>query len=353
MPNEEQGNQPDSMQALVYHAPHEMGLERVPRLPAPGAGEVLVQVKAVGICGSDVHGYTGTSGRRTPGMVMGHELAGIVAETGQGVDSLLPGDRVTINPLLYCGECDSCLAGREQICRNRRTIGVNMGKMGGFAEYVIVLARNCVPIAEGVGFDEGFMAEPLAVGLHAARVAAPEPGQPVLVLGGGTIGLCVLLACLQMGAGAVYVTDLAPHKLEMIASLGGKSLDANSTDLLKLAREATSGRGFATIIDAVADSSTLKQALPALAPGGTLVLVGLAKPLAEFALYDLVTQERTLRGSYAFSAAEFQEAVEWINSRRVDVRPLLEARCTLDDAVAMFERKAAGEIDAVKIVVEL
>lgn len=356
MPDEEQAGRAGGdgfMQALVFRGPREMSAEVVERPPAPADGEVILRVKAVGICGSDVHGYTGTSGRRTPGMVMGHELAGLVAEVGPGVEGLGQGDRVTVNPLLYCGECDHCVEGREQTCRNRRTVGVNMGRAGGFAEYVTVPGRNCVLIDEGVSFAEGFMAEPLAVGLHAARLAAPTPGQPMLVLGGGAIGLCVLLACSQLGAGPVYVTDLLPHKLEMVERLGGRPLAANGTDLAELAREATGGRGFPTIIDAVADSTTIKQAVPALAPGGTLVLVGLARPLAEFALYDLVTQERVMRGSYAFSAAEFREAARWINSRRVDVRPLLEASCTLAEATAMFDRRAAGEIDAVKIVVEL
>lgn len=356
MPDEEQERRSHAnglMQALVYHGPHEMRQEAVERPSAPGADEVILQVKAVGICGSDVHGYTGASGRRAPGMVMGHELAGVVTQVGGAVDSLRPGDRVTVNPLLYCGECDSCLASSEQTCRNRRTIGVNMGRVGGFAEYVAAPARNCAPIAQGVSFEEGMMAEPLAVGLHAARIAAPEAGQPMLVLGGGAIGLCVLLACLEMGAGPVYVTDLVPHKLDMIARLGGNPLDASSVNLAALARATTAGRGFPAIIDAVADSTTIRQAVPALAPGGTLVLVGLARPMPELALYDLVTQERTLRGSYAFSADEFWEAAEWINSSRVDVRPLLEARCSLADAPGMFERRAAGEVDAVKIVVEL
>ena len=343
----------DGMQALVYHGPNEMEVETIERPSAPGPGDVLVRVKAVGICGSDVHGYTGVSGRRTPGMVMGHELAGVVSEAGPGVQSLRHGDRVTIDPLISCGQCDSCLAGKEQICRQRRTIGVNMGKMGGFSEYVIAPARNCVTIAEEISFGEGLMAEPLAVGLHAVRVAVPEPGEPVLVLGGGTIGLCILVSLLQTSIETVYVTDLLPRKLELIAQIGGKPLDANSTDLAALAKEATGGRGFARIIDAVATSDTIRQAVPALAPGGTLVLVGLARPNVEFALYDLVTQERSFRGSYAFAAAEFREATEWINSRRVDVRPMLQERCALEDAADMFRRKAEGGSDAVKIIVEV
>src|SRR4051794_715142 len=181
------------MRALVYYGPHDMRLEEIPR-PQPGKGEVLVEVKAAGICGSDIHGYTGASGRRTAGMVMGHELAGIVSELGPDVEGVQVGTRVAINPLLYCGECADCRSGNEQLCRNRRTIGVNTGLLGGFAEFVTAPARNAVPLGNEISFAEGSMAEPLAVGLRASTVAGPWPSvsssQPLAILGGGTIGLC-------------------------------------------------------------------------------------------------------------------------------------------------------------------
>lgn len=341
------------MQALVYKGPHSMDIEQIESPTEPGPGMVLIQVKAVGICGSDIHGYTGESGRRTPGMVMGHEFAGVVHETGPGVENVRSGDRVTVNPLLTCGECVDCRTGNQQTCRTRKTIGVNTGRAGAFSEYVLAPAPNAILLAEDITLAEGLMAEPLAVGMHAARLAAPETGQPMLVLGGGTIGLCAMLSCLQLGATPVFVTELVPHKLQVIAALGGKPLDAGSTDLLALAGQVTGGRGFSKIIDAVAASSTIKQALPALAPRGTLVLVGLASPAVEFGLYDLVTQERVMRGSYAFNTDDFGRAAELINTRQVDVRPLLGEKCSLAEAAEMFERKAAGEIDTVKVVVEV
>jgi len=340
------------MHALVYHGPRNMGLEEIER-PSPGPGEVLIEVGATGICGSDIHGYTGASGRRTAGMVMGHEFAGTVRERGDGVEGLRPGDRVAVNPLLFCGHCHDCRSGNEQICRNRKTIGVNTGLMGAFAEYVVAPARNVVPLGDNTSFAEGSMAEPLAVGLRAVTVAEPERGRTIAVLGGGTIGLCTLLVCKLVGAEPVFVTDVAQHKLDMVARLGGKPLNSRDTDLAATARDATEGRGFEKIIDAVAVSATIRQALPALAPAGTLVLVGLATPEVEFGLYDMVPQERVIKSAYAYTAAEYRRAVELINSREADVRPLLQDSCSLSEATAMFDRMAAGKVEAVKVVVEM
>jgi len=340
------------MQALVWNGPHQMEVEEIAR-PQPGPGEVLIEVKAVGICGSDVHGYTGASGRRAPGMVMGHEFAGIVRELGPDVTEPGVGTRVAVNPLIYCGTCPDCRAGHEELCRHRKSIGVNMGTHGGFAEYVTAPARNAIPMADSVSFAAGSMAEPLAVGLRATNVADPQRGRPLAILGGGTIGLCCLLACRQRGADPIFVTDVAPHKLEMIARLGGQPRDSRQTDLAAQGREVTDDRGFAVIIDAVAVSATIKQALPALAPGGTLMLVGLATPLVEVGLYDLVPQERRITSAYAYNAAEYREAVDLLNRGAVDAGPLIEARCSLAEAPQMFARMGRGEVEAVKVVVEV
>jgi L-iditol 2-dehydrogenase len=340
------------MQALVYRGPHEMALEEVDR-PTPGRGEVGIEVRAVGICGSDIHGYTGASGRRAAGMVMGHEFAGVIRDVGPEVSEAVIGMRVAVNPLISCGACPDCRAGHEQLCRRRTSIGVNLGLRGAFAEYVTAPAENAIFLADEITFAEGAMAEPLAVGLRAVAVAAPEAGRPLAVLGGGTIGLCALLASRERGAQPVYVTDVAPHKLEMIRRLGGEPLDSRTADLVAVGKAATGDRGFPVIIDAVAVSATIKQALPALMPGGVLMLVGLATPQVEVGLYDLVPQERIIKSAYAYTAAEYRRAVELLNSRAVDVRPLVEARCSLAEAPTMFERMARGEVDAVKVAVEV
>ncbi len=212
------------MRALVYYGPHDMREEQIPT-PWPGRDEALVKVVATGICGSDIHGYTGASGRRVAGMVMGHELAGIVQELGTLSEKkpIALGTRVAVNPLLYCGECADCQEGNEQLCRNRRTIGVNTGLLGGFADFVVAPTRNLVQLADDISFAEGSMAEPLAVALRATTLAELQPSQPTAILGGGTIGLCCLILCLRLGADPVFVTDVAQHKLDMIALLGGQA----------------------------------------------------------------------------------------------------------------------------------
>ncbi len=334
------------MRALIYHGPHQLNVAELER-PSPGPGELLIEVRAAGICGSDVHGYTGASGRRAAGMVMGHEFAGVVAALGEDVTGVAIGARVAVNPLVSCESCDQCAAGREQRCRKRRSIGVNLGLQGGFAEYVVAPARNAIPLADSTTFAEGALAEPLAVGLRAAAVADPAAGESLLILGGGTIGLCTLLACRARGADPIYVTDVSQHKLQMIERLGGVPVDSRGADLTTL----TQG-GFESIIDAVAITATIRQALPALRPGGALTLVGLATPLVEIGLYDLVPQERVIRSAYAYSAAEYRQAVELINTRAAPVSQLIEATCALADAPAMFERLATGEEQAVKVIVE-
>jgi L-iditol 2-dehydrogenase len=286
-------------------------------------------------------------------MVMGHELAGSIEELGKGVKDIEVGTRVAVNPLFNCAQCDQCSAGKEQLCRNRKTIGVNTGLLGGFSEFIVAPVRNVIPLADEITFAEGSMAEPLAVGLRATNAADPQRGQPIAILGGGTIGLCTLMICRVRGASSVFVTDVSPHKLDMVARLGGEPLDPRNIDLAAIGREATGGQGFQKIIDAVAVSATIKEALLALAPGGTLTLVGLATPTVEIGLYDWVPQEKIIKSAYAYTAEEYKQAVEMLNTRRIDVRPLLEGRCSLAETPDVFEALAAGQMDAVKVVVEI
>lgn len=335
------------MKALVYREP---GLvEIVERdLPRPGPDEVVVAVRAAGICGSDVHGFTGSTGRRSPGQVMGHEAAGEVVAVGERVDRPRPGSRVALYPLVACRQCPACWRGQPQRCAKRRVVGVDFP--GAFAEYVVVPAANCRPVGQRTSFLHAALAEPLAVGLHAAAVGGVRPGEPTVVLGAGGIGLCTLLACQLRGASPVYVTDLIPERLAVAEALGGVAVPASADPVDTLRRRQGP---VARVIDTVGTSTTLAQALAMAGSGGRVVVVGLAAPDVHVPLYELVTHERHLVGAYAYTAREYDRAVRLIARRRIDVTPLVGRTCGLEDLPEVFIRLARGEITSPRVVASL
>ncbi len=332
------------MKALVYQGPGRV--EIVDQgIPQPGPEEVLVAVRAAGVCGSDVHGFTGVTGRRAPGLVMGHEAAGEVVAHGEGVDRPRRGSRVALFPIVACGRCPACWRGQSQQCPHRRVLGVD--RPGAFAEYVVVPARNCRPIGRRTPFAHAALAEPLAVGLHATALAGIRPGEPVAVLGAGGIGLCAVVACHLRGAGPVYVTDLLPERLAVAEALGAVPLEARPGD--GGLPPGPQGR-LARVIDTVGTSSTLEQALVLTSPGGRVVVVGMGSPEARLPVYELITQERVLVGSYAYTAREYDRAVRHIARRRVDMTPLIGRTCGLEDLPEVFPRLARGEITSPRVV---
>ena len=205
------------MKALVYHGPHEMRWEDRPD-PEPGPGEAVVAVRAVGICGSDLRGYTGESSHRTPPMVMGHEATGEVVVLGSGVPESTLGTRVVIRPNVACGTCDECQAGHANRCRKRRFMGVHT--QGAMAQRVAVPADNLLPLPYRVSFVHGTLVEPLAVAMHAARRAGDLSDCSTLIAGSGPIGLLTLIAVRQAGTRAVVMTDIIPKRRAMALALG-------------------------------------------------------------------------------------------------------------------------------------
>ncbi|MBV8673646.1 MAG: alcohol dehydrogenase catalytic domain-containing protein, partial [Acidobacteriaceae bacterium] len=210
------------MKALLLSAYKRLDVtDEMPR-PAPGAGEVLIRIAACGICGSDVYGYDGSSGRRVPPLVMGHEAAGTVAEVGKGVRQLGVGDRVTFDSTVYCGDCDYCRAGDVNLCDNRQVVGVSCGdyrRHGAFAEYVVVPERIVYRLPDSLGFAEAAMLEAVSVGLHAVRVAELSGGETALVIGAGMIGLLTLQAARASGCSRVFVADIDRSRLALAREL--------------------------------------------------------------------------------------------------------------------------------------
>lgn len=337
------------MRALVLHGPGRLVVEERPDAVAK-PGEVLLDVIATGICGSDLHGYTGENGRRYPGQVMGHETVGRVRSHGAGTSSdLLEGTLVAVNPVLACGECQPCQAGRQHWCPRRRVIGVDPDITAAFAELLAVPAGNVVRLAPGLAPELGALVEPLTVGYHAARRAPVREDDRVLVIGGGPIGQAAALAARRLGA-RTAVCELSATRRELVASLGFATLDAADEQAGDRACELLDGPP-GVVIDAVGTSATVRQALTVSAIGATIVLVGMHAPEVSLAAYDVTTEERSLVGSFCYSAQEFQETANWLAGNAALATTLIDGHVDLEDGPRAFADLAAGRLDASKVLI--
>ncbi|TDE14384.1 zinc-binding alcohol dehydrogenase [Jiangella asiatica] len=319
---------------------------------APGPAETLVEVLATGICGSDIHGYTGENGRRRPGQVMGHETVGRVLEHGDAAaySSLPAGTVVTLNPVVGCGACAACTRDAEQACPQRTVIGVAPDIPAAFAERMIAPTRNLVPLPEGAAWELGALVEPLAVGYHAARRGSCGPDDAVLVVGGGPIGQACVLAAWRLGASAVAVSETNDARRQLLDELGTVTIDPSAGELK---RQAVSrlGRRPTLVIDAVGSEPTITAALEIADVGARVVLVGMAQPHIPLSAYRISTEERTLIGSFCYTSAEFRETAEWIATAPQPLDRLIEGRVDLAGAPDAFEALARGTAAASKVLV--
>jgi L-iditol 2-dehydrogenase len=335
------------MRALVYDGPERLRLEERAD-PQPSAGEVVVAVRASGICGSDVHGYLGTTGRRRPGVVMGHEAAGVVSGIGAGVTTLAPGDHVVLRSILPCGACEQCRRSQPNVCVNRRGLGMHLD--GAYADAVVLPEDALLRMPAAVAFEDAALVEPLAVAMHAVAITPVAPGDAVAIIGAGPIGLLTLLAVRMLGVGPIHVTDRSPHRLEVARALGATSTsDVTQADAVSEILDATGGRGADVVFEAVGSSPTVDQSVRAARRGAQVTWIGNSDPRVELGMQDVVTKELTLRGAYGY-VDEFDLAARAIADRRVDVRPLIEHRAPLDDAIPLFADLAHARLDAVKVI---
>lgn len=324
-------------------------------MPQPGPSDVLVQVAACGICGSDVHGYDGASGRRIPPIVMGHEAAGIVAAVGAEVKDFAVGDRVTFDSTVYCGLCEFCKRGEVNLCNDRQVVGVSCGdyrRAGAFAEYVAVPARILYRLPDALPFAEAAMLEAVSVALHGVRVAELKGGETALVIGAGMIGLLLLQAARVAGCSKVYVADIDTTRLALAKQLGADEIYKASGDaLFQAIMQATDGRGVDVVFEAVGQSETVNGAIDCVRKGGTVSLVGnIAREIA-MPLQKVVTRQIRLQGSCS-SAGEYPEAMELISSGKIQVGPLITAVAPLGDGPSWFDRLYSREPNLMKIVLD-
>ena len=327
-------------------------------LPEPEikADEVLVRVAAVGICGSDVHGLDGSTGRRVPPLVMGHEAAGVIERTGSRVDSLAPGTRVTFDSTIYCGACRYCLQGKVNLCENRRVFGVACDEYrqdGAYAELVAVPARGVYPLADSVNFREAACVEPLSVAVHAVnRAGEVGPDDLAVVFGAGMIGQLILQVLQSRGCKRVFVSDPDKHRRELALSLGAEGvIDPKELEVALRIVEITDGAGASLAFDAVGIDETVTSGINCLSNGGKLVLVGNFRPSVALPLQRAVVREISICGSCA-SAGEYPACLDLLATGAVRVEPLISAVAPLATGPVWFDRLYRGEPGLLKVILE-
>lgn len=339
------------MKALLLSQYRQLELTDLP-IPDPAPDEVLIRVAACGICGSDVHGYDGSSGRRIPPIVMGHEAAGTVAKVGSGATGWAEGDRVTFDSTIYCGECPPCLRGTMNLCDRRQVLGVSCGdyrRYGAFADYVAVPARILHRLPENLSFAEAALLEAVAVALHAVSLVRVTVGSTALVVGAGTIGLLLQQALRVAGCSNVFVADLDPTRLELSKQLGATRTLVASDDLTTQVMQLTDGIGVDISVEAVGKTATIGTAIDCVRKGGDVVLVGNISPEISLPLQKVVSRQLRLHGSCA-SSGEYPEAIRLLASGEIRVKPLITAIAPLAEGPKWFERLYAGEPNLMKVV---
>jgi L-iditol 2-dehydrogenase len=323
--------------------------------PEVGPHEVLVRVGACGICGSDVHGYDGSTGRRIPPLVMGHEAAGVIEKVGGEVRDFAVGDRVTFDSTVSCGQCEFCRSGRINLCDNRQVLGVSCGdyrRHGAFAEYVAVPTRILYKLPDALPLEHAALIEAVSVAVHAVKRSPPMLDDDVVIVGSGMIGLLVIQVLRHYGCRRLIAVDIDDNRLSLAKRLGATDvINAKDQDAVKRIAEMTEGRGVAASWEAVGATPTVQTAIQCVRKGGTVTLVGNVSPAVELPLQAVVTRELTLHGSCA-SSGEYPECIDLIASGAVDVTPLLSATTSLNEAPRWFERLYAREPGLMKVVVK-
>jgi L-iditol 2-dehydrogenase len=342
------------LKALIYTKPYCLEYSDFPD-PVVGDNDVLIRVKACGICGSDVQGFTGKTGRRIPPLIMGHEAAGIVENIGKNIKDFERGDRVCFDSTVYCNRCEPCQKGYYNRCENRQVLGVStpdFKRHGAFAEYVAVPWWIASKIPDHLSFTHASLLEPTSIGMHAANRAPISANDTIVIIGAGTIGLFILQASRLRGAGKVFVSDINEFRLDAAKKLGADVVvNPVKSDLIETIFKETKNKGADVTFEAVGYAKTFQDAISVTKTGGHLIAVGNLEKTAEFNLQQFVARELTFRGSYA-SSGEFRDCIELVASGKINVEPLISDVLPLEDGPRAFDRLLKAEENLLKIVLE-
>lgn len=328
-----------------------LGIEERP-MPVPGPDDVLIEVKAASICGSDLGAYRHASDRFAPPLVLGHEFAGVVADFGGKVTGIERGQRVSANPMLYCGACYHCCRGEYNLCGRRKSLGTAIGGTqsdGAMRQYMTIRSQNILPLSDGLDFADGAMLEPLGVCLAAAKCGRREDEENVVVLGMGPIGLMTVKFLKAMGVHNVIVTDIVNNRLSMALQCGADhGINDKDTDAVDAVREVTGGVGADRVIITAGIGASIAQSLAMVRNGGTVVLVALMHETVEFDPMQIVARGINFLGSYMFTN-EMAEAMDMMADGRVDVRNLITSTFPLHEGKAAFDALLAPNNREIKV----
>ena len=321
--------------------------------PEIGAEDVLVRVKACGICGSDIHGMDGSSGRRQPPIVMGHEASGVIAEVGSAVTQWEPGDRVTFDSMMSCGRCGFCRQGKINLCDNRRVLGVSCGEYrchGAFAEYVVVPQRGVYRLPGTLPFEHAALVEPLSVAVHAIGRTPLVLNDTAVVVGTGMVGLLVVQALRVAGCGEIVAVDIDRGRLDLACQLGATlALRADRDDVLAAVQQKTEGRGADVVVEVVGHTETVKTAVAVVKKGGHVTVVGNLSPTIELPLQSIVTREVSMIGTCG-SCGENPACQEMMSRGSIQVEPLISTTAPLSEGAQWFDRLSHPDSGLLKVV---
>jgi threonine dehydrogenase-like Zn-dependent dehydrogenase len=335
------------VRALVYTGPGRVEIQDVAK-PTAGPGDVLLQIQTAAVCGSDIHGFLGHSERRKPGLVLGHEAIATIAEVHPSVGGWAPGQRVVVNPLITCGRCAACLAGRQNLCASWKVLGLDRVQ-GTYAEFVALPVSCLYPFPEGLSEQEAVLTEPLANVVHYFRISMPEVPDSMTILGAGPIGILTLALAKLRGIARVSVVDTNEARLEVARRLRADAVIVSGReDPVEAVRRWSDG-GTEVVVETAGITATRRQAVGCCRRGGRMVFVGLGENDSALPWIEMIRDEKSVFTTFAYTPRDFVTALRIVESRQIDLRPWTETR-PLAEGQAGFDKIAHAPGSTLKMV---